>query len=474
MRVIAGDGLAPGNYVRMKITVTSEANSSRSSSVYLQAAIGSPFTQLYQDGTSGLNLDFTNAGGRQSLEMANPYGGSYMAMNMLSPNHYLISWLEGSSIKYRMYAKYPGRLGPVLDIPASPDDARNFMDLTPAVAGSRDGYAGILYIVNKYQTNGLGHTEVNANVWYALMNPDGSMVENEDGDPMYPLNMTNNASYLDLTTGYSGEPIPQYKDPRIVPVDQDKMGLVWHTNYFPSGGSSMDKIDYVLAKTDGSDYSYWEIPGWDTSHRHIYPATTYLDDGRFMITYTNYTGSSNPWVIYYSVIDSDGLSTAPAPIWGTGDTNGWQVDLVQLGGGQVLLGWQDLTTSAITYAIMNSSLTGLVTDPATLVYDDYPGHTNYRAGGYPSVTRSANGNGIITWQDQDWQEQLYYALIGPDGDEITPPSLYRRVGSTLPESQISTNDYGNAPYADQQLYLPLTAKNYMPMKYKYFYGIVFK
>jgi len=153
-------------------------------------------------------------------------------------------------------------------------------------------------------------------------------------------------------------------------------------------------------------------------------------------------------VIYYSVIDSDGLATSPAPVWSSGDTNGWQVDLVQLGNGRVLLGWQDISTSAITYAVMDNSLTGLVADPVTLVYNDYPGHTNYRAGGYPSVTRSANGNGIITWQDQDWQEQLYYALVGPDGSEVTPPSLYRRVGPTLPKSQISTNTYGNAPLID--------------------------
>jgi hypothetical protein len=457
--------ITPGYHVRMKVTVSSQADATRSSAIYLQAAIGSPFVQLYQDSATGLKLDLTKKEGQTTLEIANPYGGSHMAMNILSPTHYIISWLEGSNIRYRMYDQYPGTLGSVRQITASPDDSRNLIDLTPAVAGSRDGYAGVLYIINRYQTNGLGHTEVNANVWYALINPDGAV---QDG---YPLNMTNNIGYLDLVTGYSGDAIPQFQDPRIVPVGQDKMGLVWRTNYFPSGGASMDKIDYVIAKTDGSDFAYWDIPGWDTSNRHVYPATTYLNDGRFVITYTNYTGFSNPWVINYTIIDTDGSVSVPStPIPGT---NGWQVDLVQLGGGQVFLGWQDISTSAIMYAILDSSLTGMAVAPTILTYEDYPGHTNYRAGGYPSVTRSVNGNAIITWQDQDWQEQLYYALIGPDGDQVTPSLLYRRVGPTLPESQISTNDYGNAPLADQQAFLTFICNN-LTATYNYYYSAVFR
>ena len=80
-----------------------------------------------------------------------------------------------------------------------------------------------------------------------------------------------------------------------------------------------------------------------------------------MISYTNVTGYSNPWAINYTVIDTDGSVSIPStPIPGT---NGWQVDLVQLGGGQVLFGWQDISTSAITYAILDSDLVSLVVAP---------------------------------------------------------------------------------------------------------------
>lgn len=127
------------------------------------------------------------------------------------------------------------------------------------------------------------------------------------------------------------------------------------------------------------------------------------------------------------------------------------------------MGWQDVSSSAATYTILNSDLTSIAVVPTVLTYEDFPGHLNYRASAYPSVTRSVNGNAIITWQDQDWQEQLYYALIGPDGDEITPPTLYQRVGSTLPESQISSNAYGNAPLAGEMVMLPIVYKDYIPM-----------
>jgi hypothetical protein len=467
IRVVAGGDQVPGYYARYKVTLTSQADPDRTSTGYLQTAINSPFVQLFQDSVGGLKLDLNQVVGRTALDIAVPYGGSHMAMNMLRPGYYLITWLEGANIYYRTYKHFPGILGPINNISASPDDSRNLIDLTPAVAGSRDGYAGILYLMNQYQTDGDGHTELNANVYYSLVDSNGTLVEG------YPLNMTNNAEWLDLTTGYPdpGSPIPQFQDPRIVPVGQDKMGLVWRTIYNPAGGASMDKIDYVIAKTDGSDFAYWEIQGWDTSNRHVYPATSYLDDGQFIISFINYTSYANPWIINYIVIDSDGNPSIPTTQ--IAGTNGWEVDLVQLGTGQVLFGWQDLSTSAISYAILSSNLIGLDVAPTVITYEDYPGHTNYRAGGYPSVTRSIDGNGIITWQDQDWQEQLYYTLLGLDGSHVTPPCLYRRVGSTLPEAQISTNDYGNAPLADEMSFIAITFKDYTPLIY-YYFSVVFK
>ena len=116
--------------------------------------------------------------------------------------------------------------------------------------------------------------------------------------------------------------------------------MIWNTNFFPAGSNAMDKIDYVIAKTDGSDFAYWEISGWSDVSRHVFPAATPLEDGRFIISYINYTGFTNPWLINYTVINTDGsVSISSTPIAGT---NGWMVDLVQLATGQVLFGWQDI------------------------------------------------------------------------------------------------------------------------------------
>ena len=57
IRVTAGGDQVPGYYIRVKVTLISQANNNRSSAIYLQAAIGSPFVQLYQDSASGLKLD---------------------------------------------------------------------------------------------------------------------------------------------------------------------------------------------------------------------------------------------------------------------------------------------------------------------------------------------------------------------------------------------------------------------------------
>ncbi len=465
MRITAGGDQVPGYYARFRVTITSQADSTRSSIVYLQAAINSPFTQLYQDSIDGLRLDLNHVDGQTTQGVMVPFNGSDMSMNMLRPGHYIISWVEGSNIYYRLYNQYPGTLKAIHSISGSQPNANN-PDLSPAVASSRDGYTGILYLIDQYRVGGSGNTELNSNVWYALIDVNGNLV---DG---YPFNLTNNPYYLDLVTGYptgpGDPPIPQFSEPRIVPVGQDQLGLVWQTNYSPVG-SSMDKIDYVIAKTDGSDFTYWEIPGWSDVSRHVFPAVTPLEDGRFIISFINYTGFTNPWLLNYTVVNTNGsISISSTPIAGT---NGWMVDLVQLETGQVLFGWQDIPTKAIHYAILGNNLLSFDLTETLLTYEDYPGHQNYRTSGFPSVTRSVNGTGVITWQDQDWQEQLYYALIGSDGLLVTPPSLYHRVASTLPESQISSNSYGNAVLASESNMLPLIYHNYIP-SYKYYFTLV--
>jgi hypothetical protein len=476
MRVTAGGDQMPGYFARFKITLTSQGNPSRYSTIYLQTTIGAPFAQLYQDNATGLNLDLNRVSERTTQNVSTPGNGSYMAMNLINTGNYIISWVEGSYINYRMYRQYQGTLSDIHQINASQENNLN-PDLSPAVAGSRNGYVGILYLMNQFETDG-PDVLLNSNVYYALIDNNGNIV---DG---YPLNLTNNPYWLNTTTGYptSGPAIPQYQDPRIVPFGQDKMGLVWRTTYSPTLSAQMDKIEGFVAETDGSDFYYFEIPGWSASNRYFYPATTSLDDGRFIISYINFTIPQNPWEITYTVIDLIDnppdypyvtIST-PTPILGS---SSYQIDLVQLDTGQVFFGWVDLKSSLINYAILGSDLDGLDVVPTGLTYEDFPGHPNYRAGGYPSVTRTSNSNGIITWQDQDWHEQLYYSVIGPDGSQITPPSLYRRVESSLPEAQVSTNNYGNAPLAAERIFMPLIFNDFIyhhAYNYIYYLSLIFK
>jgi len=457
MRVTAGDDQVPGYWARYKVTVTSQADNSRSSIIYLQTAIAAPFAQLYQDDNDGLRFDMNSVKGRTYQDVAVPYNGSYMAMNMIRPGYYIITWLEGSDIHYRLCKQYPAALGLERTIAASPVTAVT-PDLSPGVAASRDGFIGIAYLVNLYEGTG-GDILLNSNVYYALLDPNGNMVGG------YPVNLTGNTGWLDILDGYPdpADPIRQYKTPRIVPVGGNKFAIVWWTNYHPYLGMDMEQIEYWVIDTDFLDPLYGYVAELDPNNRHFFPATTYLEDGRFMIAYVNYTGPNDPWVINYTVINPDATVSVASAILDT-DSNTDQVDIVQIDSGKVMFAWKDLSTSQINYAILSNDLVSVEVPPTSLVYEDYPGHPNYRSAGYPSVTRSTNGTGVITWQDQDWQDQLYYAQVGSDGSIVTPPSLYRRVDSTMPESQVSTNAYGNAPLAEDFIFLPLSEKFYGTLK----------
>lgn len=451
IRVSAGGELTPGYYSRLKVTLTSQDNPLRSSKIYLHSAISAPFVQLFQDNADGLNLDLSSSASWLSQNVADPYNGSAMSMNLLWPGHYIISWFESGLIKYRLYNQFQHSFGPTYQIIGSSSVSGHGVDFSPAVTGSRDGKIGFLYIVNSYLFE-TDHYRVKSNIYFSVLNSSGVIY------PGYPKNITNNNFYLDLKLS-TPENVPNFQEPRIVKAGTNAFALIWRKTMYDAENTPYDLIQYAIANTDGSDpYNYDEIPGWDDQNRYVYPAEASLKDGRFIIGFCNYTGANNPYRINYFVLNSDGSGIAGSPTV-IPDTDATDIDIVQLSDGKVIFAWSNNSTRKSAFAILGNDLNTLVVSPTDLSYEDYAGHPNYRSTGDISVTSDTRHNAILTWEDTDWQEQLYYAVVGSDGTLITPPMLYRKVGSTYPESQLSANGYGNAPLALERYFLPFMRKN---------------
>ncbi len=468
MRVSTSGDLIPGYFARHKVTITSQTSPSQSSSIYLQSSISTPFVQLYQDSTSGLKMDIGTSQTWESLPIANPYNGSHMAMNMLWPGHYMITWLESGMINYRLYNQFTQTFSPNYQISASSYNSQYDPDLSPAVVASRDGHIGILFIVNEYRMNG-AVPEVLSNIFFAMLGSDGSPV----GSPRCLTDngcITNNGKWLDLSYG-STIGAPQFFDPQIVSAGSDGFALVWRKQLWEYLGSVYDLVEYAIVKTNGSDPFYSEIFGWDDLNRHVFPAATGLEDGRFLIAFSNYNFAAQVYSLNYQIINSDGSQSIPSPTI-IPNTNAVDIDIVQLVDGEVFFAWSNISTGKTAFAILGDDLVTMdvtpVDDSTDLTYEDYTGHQNLRTAGDVSVTRDIHGNAILTWQDADWQEQLYYTVMGSDGTVVTPPMLYRRVGSSYPKSQLSTNGFGNAPLVQNFYFMPAVSTS----SYKYYFSLI--
>jgi hypothetical protein len=70
-------------------------------------------------------------------------------------------------------------------------------------------------------------------------------------------------------------------------------------------------------------------------------------------------------------------------------------------------------------------------------------------------------------RERDYHRNLYYALVGGNGDILTPPMIFRASQATVPHIETSFEGYGNTSYSTTpwrmiRVYLPIIAKKYFP------------
>jgi hypothetical protein len=446
VQVTAGNVIQVGYHARIRIDLVSNANPNVYTKVYLQVAVSAAFTQLYRDGASSLKLDLTTPKlGEITIVESAFVGNNHMAFTMLWPNEYMAAWRNGNYIQYRLFRRYAGSFSSLHQIPGGQQNAGHPINYSPAIAATEDGHIGVLYLNNIYRVvnvSGEDHLQVNSNVNFALLDREGTLLSG------YPKAMTSNIEWFDIKVG--GDK-PQYLRPTLTWLDSDRFFLAWQKNY-----TEYDLIEYKVFTTTGETPLSSEVLGWDDTHRHVYPMTLRLRDGNILVAFVNYSGVGIPaWPVSYTVLDASGdtvkdVTAIPA----IPETKGYQIDVEQMSDGTIIFAWSNLINSKIAYAALAEDYVTLLQAPTDLDYFDFQTHTNYRRMSSASVTHDAEGHAIITWQDFDWQEQLYYAMLGPTGVLLTQSMLYRRVGSTYPLSQISTNNLGNAPLAIERLYLP--------------------
>lgn len=414
------------------LTATSSLNTSKSKNANLQTTVPAPFAQIFRD----------DADGAMSLYLAQPKGqavrklspddvyGSYPAIAEL-PNSFINLWTDYRStgnwsvreIYYTLQDNHGKTELVARKLTNHPNPVYETYDYDPAVAVAPNGLIGVLWYRYMYD---IPNDLENYNIFFAILNSQGDLI-------FGPSNLTNN----NVWGTWDDFDIPAFYDPRIVATGDNHFFLVWNEEHEEVNGWVED-IYYTIRDTSGGTIRpITNLTNVDPESDLYYysPALAQLEANRVLLGWSQYDG------IAYAVLDSAGNVVHPATPLGW---YGSDLDAVQLSTGRILLAWTNWDElPQVSYALLDGGsynfFTGpnLLANPAALA-GDY----------YVSATADHTGHAILTWMDASWgiRQNLYYALIGDNGEPITPATIFTSSQAHDPSIISSYDGYGNTSY----------------------------
>ena len=435
IKVIANNA-QPGDYSRFEVSASSGIASSRLDTLLLQAAVPASFAQAYID-KDGQGLDLIWQANRLNTHVDSWYSGSSEAMNLFPGRRYLYVW-EKNEIDAASYTQpyrdlefaVVNRTGYVerkrAKLTSNKDDVTDVLsvaDGSPDMALSPSEDTAVLWIRRKtnFSTN-----QVNFNAFLSILDQRGEVLLGEQ-------NLTKSSSWLNPS-------LTGYLKPTVAATDDGRFVLGWLEEFSTSGGDQRE-INLAIYGENGNEIlGAQRLPavnlnGWMYDDLSLIPLT----GNRVLLVYSLSLRETDNWSyqIGYRVLNSQGKVIVPHKT--VPGAAGWRPDAIQLPGGSVIIGWTDANSEGVAYAILDGQSLNLSSGPTSL------STPNARPGSFVSITTDDTGNGILTWEDSRWNGYLYYALIGPNGEAITPPMVFASGADDLFIITSETGQ-GNAPY----------------------------
>ncbi len=423
-QVTAPEGLVVGDEHTAYITVVSSLNTAKTKTVRIESTVPAPFAQVFTDqNVFEMRLDLnwpdtqTSINATPSQEWLWGYDPSVVET---ADQNFVYVWEDGYNLRYTLLDQYGQVIKPVYDL-AKQDTSVNYSyDTAIALAAAPDGRIGITWYRFRsiYRDN---QSLNNYNIWFAILNPDGSFAYG-------PASLTNNTAFVPY-----GNDLVRTVSPTIAASGDNRFMLSWNQYYQP-GGYYLYENYYTIRSSTGSLVTPINkmadgIPG---TLSYESPKVTSLTNNRFLLAYSSY--QSNPYRngIFYCIYNSNGDLLMPET---DSDLYGYQIDAVQLTGGNVLLATDSY--DSIRYTILEAN--------SLVPLDSYAplSHASAEGGTAVSVTVDSDNHAILTWKD-DLSRYLYYALLGANGTVINGPSIYRsaQLGDNNAYLETSSNGHG--------------------------------
>ncbi len=436
VQIDAPETVVSGDYATLVLTTTSSLDTDKFFTVTIQAVAPAPFAQVFVDSASGINFDRILPASHTENNVVGLFTGSVIALAQTHRNNYVFAWEVNagtySDVTYTILSPFGKRVAPLSKVAENEFAAIFTLDTNPRVAAAADGRIGLVWARTLVD---IENSQTNSNIYLSLLKADGTVF-------LAPTNITNNDAWV--SEGVTD--IPIYSSPAIVATTDNHFVIMWHDTRTQSEGQETD-VEYAIYNTSGSVLAppdtFRDGSAGDNEERFTNPSLIELTGNRVLVAYVvsvTDIGNNTTTTLRYQVIDSDGNNIlGETAITGT---NGVGVDGVQLNDNRTILAWTNPNTLSIEFALLSDNGSSLIVDYPTL--NSLP-NPDGREGDFVSVTKTENELAVLTWMDADANERLYYAMVSPTGEIITPPIIYRTGAAAQPFVQGSTVGQGNAP-----------------------------
>ncbi len=473
LEVHAPAGSAEGSFTTLNLTANSALSAGVSAQAVVQAAVPMQFAQVYVNNL-GIRLgQFWNVNviERPVLDL---YTGASMSMESISQGDYLVGWeyldnLEGKNftdIHYKIVNRLSGAgeektlTNGAAVVTQEPNlitaDARS-----PSIAVAPDGSISMVWSLFKQRpvasrkspyVTAADDYEKNTNIFMNVLN--GASREPALAE----------AANLTGDTGWYGSAYSHnYISPAATVTANGTYYACWIDQVYSQISTPSTTIFCSLFRYSNGQLTRTRGPVlMDTTSGNVSLADLTLapaGNDRIMLTYTELTDVPNSdndtQTIVYAVWNDQG-----APVLGRtvlAGSDGARPRLITFGStgeGDALIAWET-TNGQLAYAYLNAGA-------SYALYSGYPltlAPVGDRTPSSLSMTLERKGRVVITWNDADNNQYLYYAVLSSAREVVTPPMIFRTDLTEVAGLSTSEYGYGNAGYQGvYQLFLPVASK----------------
>lgn len=434
VHLVAPPGNIVGDHTSFKLTATSSLDSGEAADVRFLSAVPSRHVIAFGN-SAGLDMGRITKD-RQIIFDVTDFG-DYPSV-IMADGLYFNVWEDadfnpGTDIEYAVMNYYGNPVKPSTKLTSNADSSYLVRDYAPFLAFSADKRVGVVWVrrlidpENPYQGE-------NFNIFLAILNPRGQLL-------FGPTNITNNgpdgpceANPEICWYNDANYDVPSFSSPAIMATPDNRFIISWvDTRKFETGDST--NIGYEIFDTEGnslrplSSLKTGVIGGNRFDGLHL----TQLPNERMLVGYTTFNPFLNEHIPGFDVYSTSSTVSDPMiqeNILMNG-TQGRNLVTEIVNSSKILMAWTSIPDEQTEYTLLsdngyivssNNNYTSILTPDG-------------RAGDFISAAANADQECILTWVDTDIGNRIYYALIGANGNLITPAMIAWEDNETIIVSQ---------------------------------------